>query len=294
MKIISFSEGQNGKEWHAWRENGIGASDIPVLMGSNKFKTELQLWEEKCGLRQSDPMNPAIAHGIKNEEVARQWVNKNQQLNLEPICIEDIENPFFKASLDGYDSKNKVLTEIKCPVSVDILDNLRENQVVPLYWQHQIQWQIMLCKPERAFITVWDYRHENCVTVEAFAQPKLQKEMMDKAKEFWRMIQFGTPPKPSDKDYIVVEDPELKKLLEEYRDHDAVSKAAIERKKELKSKIVEFGDDGNFSSFGYFITRCAPRKSYDLDKMRMDGIDVDAYQKTNKSIGFYKISCPKD
>lgn len=292
MKIVEFTQGTD--EWLQWRKNGIGASDIGVIMGSNKFKTQLELWDEICGFKEPDKINYAMAHGIKNEKTARNWLNEHQQLSLEPICIEEIQNPHFKASLDGFDEEKKVLAEIKCPVSDSILDNARENKALPLYWQHQIQWQIMLSKPIRAFVAIWDYRYESCITIEAFAQPTLQKEMKEKASEFWRMIQAGVPPKPSVKDYIHLDDEGLKKLLEEFHDHDKVAKLAVERKKELKEEIVEFGDDGNFEAFGFYMTRVAPRKLYDMEQMRMDGINVDSYIKKNDSIGYYKISCPKN
>ena len=292
MKIVSFTDGQSGKEWLDWRKNGIGASDIGVLTGSNTYKTELTLWDEKCGFKGEDYINPAMAHGIKNESRAREWINKNQQLHLEPLCIEDMEHSFFRASLDGYDSEKKTLVEIKCPVSDDILENAREHRNIPLYWQHQIQWQIMLCKPIRAFIALWDYRYDSCITIEAFAQPTLQKEMRDKASAFWAMVKSGTSPKPSAKDYIHVDDPKLRDLLSEYRDHDGVSKAADIRKKELRAQIVEYGDDGNFTCNGYFITRCMPRITYDIEQMRMNGIDIEKYMKKNKGIGYYRIRLP--
>ncbi len=292
MKVVSFIE-QSGKEWLDWRRNGLGASDISVLMKSNKFKTPLQLWDEKCGFRSTDEINPAMAHGIKNEPIAREWINKNQQFKLEPLCIEDIENSFFKASLDGYDSTSKTLCEIKCPVKEEILNDARNNFKLPLYWQHQIQWQIMLCKPIRAFFAIWDYRYNSCIIIEAFAQPTLQKEMKEKALDFWRLVQMGIPPPPSEDDYIIIEDPKLRELLNEYRDHDLVEKAAQERKKALKSQIIEFGDDGNFTSYGFWIQRCAPRKAYDIDQMKLDGIEVDKYIKKNSGIGFYRIKCPK-
>lgn len=294
MKTVSFEDGQSGKEWLDWRKNGVGASDIGIIMGSNTFKTPLQLWEEKCGFKGEDYINDAMAHGIKNEGRARDWLNKNQQLSLEPRYIEDIEKSYFKASLDGYDSEKKILAEIKCPVSDKVLDKARENSSLPMYWQHQIQWQIMLAQPIRAFIGLWDYRYDSCITIEAFAQPTLQKEMREKAQEFWRGVQMGVPPKPSAKDYIRVEDPKLKDLLQEFQDHNAVAKAADVRKRELKKEIIEFGDDGNFMAYGFFMTRCAPRTIYDMDQMRMDGIDVDGYVKKNNGIGYYKISCPKD
>ena len=292
MKIISFSDGQSGKDWLDWRRNGIGASDIGVITGSNTYKTPLALWDEKCGFKKSDAINSAMAHGIANEGVARNWVNKNHKLELKPLCLEDNEHSFFRASLDGYDSEKKVLAEIKCPISEKILNNAKENQNIPLYWLHQVQWQIMLCKPIRAFVAIWDYRTKSCTTIECFAEPKLQEEMREKAMEFWRMVRVGTPPKPSSKDYTHVDNPELKKLLLEYQELDKIIKDSDTRKKDLRSKIVEYGDDGNFMCDGFFITRCAPRVNYNFEKMKEDGINIDGYIKKNNGIGFYRISCP--
>lgn len=293
MKIISFIDGQSGKDWLDWRKNGIGASDIGVIMGSNTYKTLLNLWDEKCGFKGNDYINPAMAHGIANEAKTRDWINKDQKLDLIPLCLEDIEQPFLRASLDGYDSKHKVLAEIKCPVTAKIIDQARENQNIPLYWSHQIQWQIMLCKPTRAFVAIWDYRDDSYHTVECFAQPALQKKMREKAIEFWRNIQMGILPKPSPKDYVPVKSAELKELLLEYHNHVKVAKTADEIKKKLRSKIVEYGDDGNFSCNGYLITRCSPRLIYDMDKMREHGINIDSYLKKNNGIGYYRISCPE-
>lgn len=293
MKIISFGEGQGGKEWLEWRRNGIGASDISVLTGKNPYKTPLALWDEKCGFKGDDPITPPMAHGIKNEDIARQWLNTTHKLNLVPLCLEDMEHSFYKASLDGYDSRQKVLAEIKCPVSPQILKDAQENQKIPIYWEHQIQWQIMLCNPIRAFVAVWDPQGHSCITVECFAQPLLQKEMREKAAEFWRKVQMGIPPQPSPKDYISVEDPALESLLIKYKEQHLVAQETEATKKNLRSQIVEYGDDGNFTCSGYYITRCAPHMRYDLDKMRSDGIDVDSYQKKNQGVGYYKISCPK-
>lgn len=294
MKSVYFEEGQQGDEWLTWRQNGIGASDIGIILGSNKYKTILSLWDDKCGFGEPTFVTDAMKHGIENEARARNWINEHHKMNLKPVCIEDIEKTYFKASLDGYESERKILAEIKCPLSHNILDKARENQSIPLYWQHQIQWQIMLCNPIRAFLAIWDYRVESCFTVEAFAQPTLQKEMKEKAEEFWRRVRIGSPPPPSNKDYIHVEDENLKALLEEFNDHNTISKAAEIRKKELKKEILKFGNNGNFTSYGYFISRCSPRKTYDINQMEMDGINIDNYIKKNTGDGFYKISCPKD
>lgn len=293
MKIVTFLEGQGSKEWLEWRRGGIGASDISVVMGTSRFKTPLTLWNEKCGFASEETPNAAMQHGINNEERAREWLNEHLNLNLQPLCVEDEEVPYFRASLDGYDHKTKTLVEIKCPISEDIIQNARLNQTVPEYWIDQNLWQIMFAKPIRSIIAIWDYKTEQCYTIENFCMPERIQKMREKAKEFWHKVQTGISPEPENGDYIVIETPELKELLDEYGELYEIEKVAEKRRKELKELIIENGDDGNFLSYGYRITRCRPKATYDIKQMELDGIDIDKYRRPYNGIGFYKIDVPK-
>lgn len=294
MKEISFTDGQSGDDWLKWRKTGIGASDIGVLMGSNTYKTIFKLWNEKSGFEKDSPMNPAIAHGIKNEPIARDWINKKENLNLAPICLEDADCPHFKASLDGYDPEKRVLCEIKCPVSKSILDKAKDSQVVPKYWIDQVQWQIMICKPIRAFIAVWDHRTKDCTTVEIFAKPDVQEKMRKKADDFWRSVEIGIVPKTSRKDFIKIEDGNLEALLLKYRDNVQAVDEFYHARMELRDKIESYSDGGNFKCAGFSLQRYTSKKSYDLEKMRYDGINVDKYlKKSKKQLGYFRIFLPK-
>lgn len=293
MKIVNFSEGQRSEEWHKWRREGIGASDIGVIMGSNTFQTPLMLWEKKCSFREEDPVNLAMKHGIENEHVARQWLNEHMQLSLMPVCVEDPDKPHFKASLDGFDFGQNVLCEIKCPVSEKILDRARIERAVPDYWFDQMQWQIMLSSPARAILAIWDYRHQSCITLDMFANKNRIKLMREKGDEFWERVKIGKPPPLERTDWIDVEGEGLHELLLEYQELSEKGKVLSARKKELKEKIEDFGDDGNFTAYGFKVQRMDAPKRLNLDQMRMNGIDVDKYYQRSESIGYYKISPPK-
>lgn len=293
MKIVNFTQGSEEEEWHKWRRNGIGASDIGIIMGSNPYTTPLQLWEKKCGFRKEDPINEAMQHGITTEPIARQWLNYHHQLKLQPICIEDNEESYRRASLDGYDQEQHLIAEIKCPVSEKVLDKAKNFQDIHKYWFHQIQWQIMLTKPKRAIFALWDYRTEECIKVEMFGEPAVHKEMKEKAEDFWRLVQVGKPPVAQNSDYIEIKDDQLHEYLKEYEKILKGEKVLVERKKDLKHKIANFGDDGNFRAHGFTITRYPGRMKYNLDQMRIDGIDVDKYVKKEDSIGYYVIKPPK-
>ena len=293
MKIITFPEGQGSEEWKKWRSQGIGASDIAIILGSNSYSTPLKLWELKCGYRQEERINSAMAHGIQNEDIARQWVNEHFQLNLKPICIEDGDNPIFRASLDGYDFNQQTLVEIKCPISESVLDKARLSQFIPDYWFDQMQWQIMISQPKRAILAIWDYRVQSCITVEMFGISSKIEKMREEAKQFWHSVQIGKQPETQSSDFIEIEDPLLHQYLLEYQSLIEKEKTYSKRKKELRSLITDFGDDGNFMAYGFKIKRIAPPVKYDIEQMRVDGMDVDKYVRKSDSIGSYRIYPPK-
>lgn len=292
MKIVEF-ENQSGEEWLSWRRDGIGASDIGVLMGSNLFKTPLQLWNIKCGYTEEEPINRAMLHGIKNEERVRQKMNHKFGLDLKPLCIEDSENPYMKASLDGFDSTELVLGEIKCPISESILDCARNDQTVPSYWLDQVQWQIMLAEPKRAFIVLWDYRTDEDIVIDVSPLPERIDEMRKMAKQFWSQVQRGEPPRAQKGDFLQRDDDPLKNLLTEYCDHYNQEKLSKKHKEKVKEKIVSICEGKDVKCDGWTISESAPRISYDIELMRIRGIDVDSFRKTSTNTISYRITAPR-
>ena len=102
MKIIKLD--QRSPEWHDWR-NGkdidgprITASNIAVIAGISPFKSRVTLWEEMTGRKAPDPMNPAMAHGVKTEDEAlAAWIQDYGDY-AQPCCIEQEEHPWIAAS----------------------------------------------------------------------------------------------------------------------------------------------------------------------------------------------------
>src|SRR5690606_13521089 len=94
-EFISESELLQGTEkWLKWRVGGFGASEVGVIAGTNKWKTVIDLWEEKTGLVKKEYItNAAIEHGIKTEPEARQRFIDATGIHMEPICAVSLENP---------------------------------------------------------------------------------------------------------------------------------------------------------------------------------------------------------
>jgi len=123
MHIIDLV--QRTPPWHAWRNDGVTASDADVVLGRSPYKTRYRLFAEKKGLILPENLenNPHVRRGIRLEPLARKAFEQRHDTLLLPLCAESVDYPFFRASFDGIDD-NGIPVEIKAPSE----KNFRETQ----------------------------------------------------------------------------------------------------------------------------------------------------------------------
>ncbi len=155
MKYIEITLEQGSSAWLAWRNEGIGASDASTIMGENRFKSREKLLHEKIH-QINELTNAAMMEGTRLEPQARVAYEKSVGFNVEPLCIESLEYPLLKASLDGISQKRDSLVEIKCGKRA-MREALRG--IIPKYYYGQLQHQLMVSGLEK--INYWCYRPEN-------------------------------------------------------------------------------------------------------------------------------------
>ena len=109
---------QNTAEWHRWRQQGLGASDAPVIMGEAAFKTPRMLWSIKTGRMQEDAAGPAARRGRELERLARRTYEQEVGIQMEPLCLVHDQLEWMRASLDGLSFDGSTVLEIKCPMNV--------------------------------------------------------------------------------------------------------------------------------------------------------------------------------
>ena len=154
MKYKEINLEQGSDAWFNWRNDGIGASDASTIMGENRFKSADKLLHEKI-YRINESQNTAMIEGTRLEPEARKAYQKKANINVAPLCIESIDYPWLRASLDGISTKRDSLVEIKCGKS-----SMRKAQegYIPDYYYGQIQHQLMITGLEE--IDYWCYRPE--------------------------------------------------------------------------------------------------------------------------------------
>jgi len=134
--IVELEQGT--REWLEWRHKGIGASDAPVVMGENPWKTAAQLLHEKRGRAARESVqNAAMARGTLLEPEARRRYISRTGRDVQPACLQSSEHEWLRASVDGLTNSGDVVVEIKCGESV--YRNTSQNGCAPDYYYGQLQ-----------------------------------------------------------------------------------------------------------------------------------------------------------
>lgn len=47
----------NREEWLEERKKGIGGSDVACILGMSPYKSNVELWEEKVGIREAEDIS---------------------------------------------------------------------------------------------------------------------------------------------------------------------------------------------------------------------------------------------
>ncbi len=132
--VVNLEQGT--AEWHAWRNQGIGSSDAPVIMGENPYKTRSRLLQDKLNRVIVAP-NPAMIRGTTLEPEARKRYEDVSGIAVQPLCLQSTIFNWLRASVDGLSDSGNTVVEIKCGESV--YRHAATTRQVPTYYVGQLQ-----------------------------------------------------------------------------------------------------------------------------------------------------------
>jgi putative phage-type endonuclease len=139
-KNVGIDQGTD--EWLAWRSKGITSTAAATLMGNDPYSSLIDLWEIKTGQKQADfVVNDAMQHGIDTEPIARKILERHIGEKLDPACFELVKYPHIKTSLDGINSDNDIVAEIKC--TKKDFRYLQLSSKIPNYYYCQMQHHLL-------------------------------------------------------------------------------------------------------------------------------------------------------
>ncbi len=100
----------------------VGGSDVPVILGLSKFKTQYELAQNKTGIVKSDfKGNEYTAYGHALEPQIREYINLTTEYDFVETSTID-EKHHIRANTDGVDYEARTLLEIKTHGAVPTID----------------------------------------------------------------------------------------------------------------------------------------------------------------------------
>ena len=150
MNRVNLSQGS--AEWHAWRRDRLGGSDIAAVIGVSPFDghTRESVFAAKVrGVER--PQNGAMYRGTVLEPWARDLYQRRFRVTAAPACVEMDGCAWAAASLDGLCASGAAipsgrvewLLEIKCP-GWELHSRTLMGVDPPDYYACQVQWQMLV------------------------------------------------------------------------------------------------------------------------------------------------------
>ncbi|MCK5602613.1 YqaJ viral recombinase family protein [Candidatus Pacearchaeota archaeon] len=187
---------ENREQWLAERKLGIGGSDAPAVLGLSKWRTPLEVYQEKTGeIDTSGVDSPAMYWGRTLEPVVRQRYSDEEGVTvIVPDAIVSEKYPFMRANIDGYTNDGRLI-EIKTARFPDGWGEPGTDEIPQMYLI-QVQHCMIVTGLQVADVPVLisgqDYRK---YIVEE--DRELQQMIIDIEADFWNNhVLTNIPPEP--------------------------------------------------------------------------------------------------
>lgn len=184
------------EDWHLFRSEGLGGSDIGTVLGFNNFKSPYQLWLEKTGQLEPDDISKKVAIQVGNELedlVARIFTQETGiRVQKDNKSYFKDDKPFLHANID-----RKIIGEnalLECKTTGAHNKAQWEGDNVPASYLLQVQHYLNVLDYDYAYIAViignFDFQYKRI---------ERDQELIDlveeRATKFWlENVKQGIPP----------------------------------------------------------------------------------------------------
>jgi putative phage-type endonuclease len=128
-------------DWLQWRKKGVGASDVPSVMGVSPYRTIMDVYIDKTSDVIEEKTNYIMELGNKLEPIARSRYELFNDADFPAANFVHATKTHYRASLDGYNSDLNKAIEIKY-----VGKNFFEECPDKYYPQIQYQYAVTLCE----------------------------------------------------------------------------------------------------------------------------------------------------
>lgn len=268
---------QQCESWHEWRAEGIGSSDAPIIMGMSPWMTPFQLWEIKTGrVQRVEEPNFAMQRGNNLEPIARAHYETLYDLEMPATLAQHERYPFLRASLDGFNKDKKIVLEIKCPGAKD--HALAKNNQIPEKYKPQLDHQILVTGADR--VHYFSFSGTSGVLVDY--QPNLERaqKLLTAELEFWKCVEFDTPPPLTPRDYKKIQSPEMKKFIQAWKRIKKKLNILEPEEARLKKEILKLAEHPRLSGLGVRIQKITRKGNIDYGSIpELKTLDLESFRK---------------
>ena len=226
-------------EWLKNRQTGIGGSDVAAILGLSKWKTPLDVYNDKIAENPVEESNASIEWGNRLEPVIRQ---KYADVTGIPVTIPNTtfrhpEHPFMIANVDGLLPDGSVL-EIKTARSGADWGEEGTDEI-PEYYLTQVQHYMAVTGSKMCDVAVLIGASDFRIYHVDF-DPEIAAMLIEEEKAFWQRVIDRNPPAPRTYAEASAAFPRSKMHTVEASDeilHDAAELEAVNRQiEELKER----------------------------------------------------------
>jgi putative phage-type endonuclease len=108
--------------WLAARRDGIGASDVPAILGVSDYTTAVHVYRDKRGELVDDAGEAALWGSLLEEPVAREWARRQRSVVQRVGLVARVDAPWMRATLDRQvlecpmdrEVRTRCALEVKC------------------------------------------------------------------------------------------------------------------------------------------------------------------------------------
>lgn len=178
-------------DWLAARRRGVGASDVPAIVGVSPYASALSVWIDKTRPPEEDD-SEVLTYGREMEGavLARFARESGKCLGSHPLAIWRSERwPWMFCTPDAWccDENSGVEAKTILPYGWD--------GELPTSWELQAQAQMAVMGWDRVYIPTYDGGRRFQV-FEVERDQGTIGEIADLTKSFWDMVESGTMPEP--------------------------------------------------------------------------------------------------
>lgn len=279
----------------------VGGSDVPVILGLSKYKTQYQLALEKAGIVEPEFIsNPYIKYGNQMEPMIREYINTMNSLNFKEDTFIDNDD-MLRSNVDGIDLENKILLEIKTHGATPT-EKVYEVQMQLYFHQTDCDygWLAMYRRPGDFDL---EFDKNNLVIKEIERDQGQIEKILDAVETFWIRVEYlKENPKMTETEYYSIGNDvdklvaRVEKFELQMLEFERKAKELKEQQKDFREQLyqkMEENDIKKIDTGDIVITRVLPTTATTVDGKLLKKEQPETYAKYSKisdKKGYVKIS----